>query len=487
MKKRMCMILAVILLLASAACGKQAEPEIREWTRQGYFTDENQNILTVTWMEDVVDPGWYVGCMLGEDLMEDSWGGILPQEGNTLRGKLPSSGSRGELTVTVSEEGENGLALAVDGGETYHFTESELPKAAVVVYLNTEGLGYVAYAEGEQTPDADPEYPAQSAYLGLEAAGTYTFLAWPRAGSLFVKWTRDGEDFSTEPQITVMLDENAEYVAVFEEDPDWQNPVMNFIGEYQCDRAHATVECFGYDEAWITIDWGSSAWELTRWLISGPLDPDTLTITYEGSNKANLVFDDSGEIKSEETVYEDGTGTIAFHEDGTFTWHEDRSERSADMVFTWLGTDADPGTDIGSEQEQPSASGMFTGVMGTEFVIPEGFIQLDESPSIGYQYTFWHPDHEIRIVVYEIAPGSIPEGAYETDYGIAKRNPDVTYFNSGKNWFVQSGYQNNGEEIFYSKESTTDTGLKTLWISYPTAKRDFGDPIAADFEKNCRF
>ena len=140
-----------------------------------------------------------------------------------------------------------------------------------------------------------------------------------------------------------------------------------------------------------------------------------------------------------------------------------------------------------SSPVQGSVSGQFTGVVGTEFTVPDGFIQLDESPNIGYQYTFWHPDYEIRIVVYEIASGYIPEGAYETDFNIAKKNPDVTYFNNGENWFVQSGYNNNGEEIFYSKECSTDRGLKTFWITYPTAKREFGDPITADFEKYCRF
>ncbi len=138
-------------------------------------------------------------------------------------------------------------------------------------------------------------------------------------------------------------------------------------------------------------------------------------------------------------------------------------------------------------QNQGTAPERFTGVMGTEFVVPEGFIQLDESPNIGYQYTFWHPDYEIRIVVCEIAPGYIPEGAYETDYNIAEKNPDVTYFNHGENWFVQSGYNNNGEEIFYSKERNADNGLKSFWITYPTAKREFGDRITAEFEANLRF
>ena len=148
---------------------------------------------------------------------------------------------------------------------------------------------------------------------------------------------------------------------------------------------------------------------------------------------------------------------------------------------------ATPETSVTSAPPWESTSGEFTGVMGSVFTVPDGFIQLYESPSTGYQYTFWHPDYEIRIVVYEIAPGYIPEGAYETDYNIARKNPDVTYFNNGENWFVQSGYNNNGEEIFYSKESSTDSGLKTFWISYPTAKREFGDSITAAFEASFRF
>ena len=140
-----------------------------------------------------------------------------------------------------------------------------------------------------------------------------------------------------------------------------------------------------------------------------------------------------------------------------------------------------------SDQNQSSVSDRFTGVLGAQFVVPNGFIQLDESPSIGYQYTFWHPDYEIRIVVSEIAPGDIPEGAYEADYAAAKNDPDVTYFNSGEKWFVQSGYLNNGTEIFYSKERSTDSGLKSFWITYPTAGREFGDKTTTDFEASFSF
>lgn len=312
-----------------------------DWTREGYYMDESENMLSVTWMDDISEPGWYVGVMLGGDLIEDSWGGTLSQKGNSLHGVLISSGSKADLSVTVSEEGEDGLQLAVEGGESYHFTAFEMPQASIMVSLNIEGLGMIDYEAGETAPVLDPERPYLSAQINLAEPATYTFAAAPQGGHLFVKWTKNGEDFSTEPVITVLLDESADYVAVFEEDASWQNPVMNVVGEYQCDRAHATVTCFGYDEAWITIEQGDSASEVTQWNLYGRLDTDTLSITYTDGLKYLLVYDEDGEIESQESLYEDGTGTVSFREDGGFTWHEDQSESGEDLTFEWLPVEGD--------------------------------------------------------------------------------------------------------------------------------------------------
>jgi len=334
MKKSICILMVLVMLLGLCACGaKASEPERKDWTRTGYFSDENDNMLYVLESQDPGQPGWTVGVIIGEDMR----GWTVPQEGNTLHGDLNAWDESAEpYVVTVSEEGKDGLLLEVEGGETYHFTPMDMPEAKIFVSFNTEGLGSFDHAEGETAPEIDPKHGYQSAQFNLPEPGTYTFVAWPRVGSRFVKWTKDGADFSTEPQITVLFDESADYVAVFEEDPDWQNPVMNFVGEYQCDRAHATVECLGYDEAFITIDWGGSAWETARWVISGPLDTETLTISYEGAGKTILTYGEDGEVASQEDVYGDGTGTIVFNDDRTFTWHEDQSEYGKDMVFEQL-------------------------------------------------------------------------------------------------------------------------------------------------------
>ena len=337
MKKLFCLLLSILMLTALTACGGKApQPESAEWTRQGYFTNESENILSVTWMDDVVDPGWYVGFLNGEDWVKDSYGGTLRQEGNTLHGSLVSGGEKGEMTVTVSEEGEDGLKLVVDGGETYHFSPMDLPQASIIVHINVEGWGNIDHAQGETAPEIDPEYPFQSAQINLAEPAVYTLAAWPNAGNLFVKWTKNGEDFSTEPQITILLDESADFVAVFEEDPAWQNPVMNFVGEYQCGEVRARVECSGWEDARIVIERDLSARETTSWFISGRLDTDTLRVEYPGCAKVTVVLDDDGEVKSDETENEEIPGVIAFHDDGTFTWHRESPETGEDMVFEWV-------------------------------------------------------------------------------------------------------------------------------------------------------
>ena len=341
MKKLICLLLVLCLLPALAACGSSApapEPEqsAEGWSREGYYSDEDGRLLSVTWMEDIDEPGWYVGFMNGEDPIDDSFGGILTPDGDSLYGSLASGGDRPDVTVRVSAEGEDGLLLAVEGGESYRFKPMELPEATIFVSINTEGWGNIDWAVGENAPEIDPDYPYQSAQINLGEPAVHTFVAWPNAGSRFVKWTKDGEDFSTDATVTLTLSASADYVAVFEEDPEWQNPVMNFIGDYVCDRARAHVECFAFDEAWITIDWSSSYNELARWDIVGRFDEETMKVEYTGCTKSIIVYDADGEIESQEPEYENGTGTITFsYDDLSFVWHEDQSESGEDMVFEW--------------------------------------------------------------------------------------------------------------------------------------------------------
>jgi hypothetical protein len=39
--------------------------------------------------------------------------------------------------------------------------------------------------------------------------------------------------------------------------------------------------------------------------------------------------------------YSNVTKSIAFNDDGTFTWHDDQSEDGVDMVFEWVPVQGD--------------------------------------------------------------------------------------------------------------------------------------------------
>lgn len=184
-----------------------------EWTRQGIFEDENGNILTVTKSDMAGHEGWYVGC----SLEEDTYGGVIPEEGNTLHGDLAPADEEGSFVVTVSAEGGDGLLLEVEGGGAYHFTPSERQDAVIVVHVNVDGQGSIAYAEGQETPAFHPDYPYTSAQINLLEPAIYTFAAFEsQEGWQFAKWIKDGRPYSADEQITLELAESTDLVAVFE-------------------------------------------------------------------------------------------------------------------------------------------------------------------------------------------------------------------------------------------------------------------------------
>jgi hypothetical protein len=61
---------------------------------------------------------------------------------------------------------------------------------------------------------------------------------------------------------------------------------------------------------------------------------------------------------------------------------------------------------------------------------------------------------------------------------------NVTYTAGGKNWMVVSGYR--GPDIFYEKYSFSGDTVQAFLFRYPTAQRDFYDPIVEAVENSFR-
>ena len=100
--------------------------------------------------------------------------------------------------------------------------QTEEPPAAsddadlVTIMVNIRGLGgSIAVSDDGSDPQLDPEYPMQSAYSNVEKGTEVKILAEPEEGYHFFKWTVNGQEYSTEPLITVTAEEDVEFLAEF--------------------------------------------------------------------------------------------------------------------------------------------------------------------------------------------------------------------------------------------------------------------------------
>lgn len=218
MKKLIYLLLTVVLAFGLVACGSSGGDNDSdfEWTRVGTFTDGSENYLIIVKPDDGEhDDMWAVSVLLSGG---DVHGWFLEQKGETLAGNLNSEidDTDTDYVVTISEEGDNGLVMEVEGGDTYHFTKQETPDYIGLLKINTEGVGSIAYGKEGEDVEFDEDYPTQSVAENVAQPTTYIIKAKPDEGYKFVKWTKNGEDFSTESEIKVEVSEDVEYIAVFD-------------------------------------------------------------------------------------------------------------------------------------------------------------------------------------------------------------------------------------------------------------------------------
>ena len=119
-------------------------------------------------------------------------------------------------------------------------------------------------------------------------------------------------------------------------DKDGQNPVMDYVGVYECERCSITVEADGDTDAKISVHWGSSATEASTWTMSGYFDPDTMRINYSDGVRKDIVIDNEND--QETVVYENGLGRIQFLGDGKLEWQDEQeADNVRGMVFRFVG------------------------------------------------------------------------------------------------------------------------------------------------------
>ena len=93
-----------------------------------------------------------------------------------------------------------------------------------------------------------------------------------------------------------------------------QNPVMNFAGNYTCDRANIFIAAEGEDGASAFVTWGSSVSEESSWSMSGKFDADKMTFEYQKADGTWEAIPENGPV--EYSVFNEKTGKYEIKNDG---------------------------------------------------------------------------------------------------------------------------------------------------------------------------
>jgi hypothetical protein len=111
------------------------------------------------------------------------------------------------------------FATACGGGADSSSKETKAETEAaetVTIQVNTEGVGEIAVSEDGQAPVFDEEHSISSYVTNVPKGTSLTLSARTQEdGYQFSEWTKDGELYSEEAEITVTADADTEYIAVF--------------------------------------------------------------------------------------------------------------------------------------------------------------------------------------------------------------------------------------------------------------------------------
>jgi len=238
-----------------------------------------------------------------------------------------------------------------------------------------------------------------------------------------------------------------------------QNPIMNFVGTYACDRASILVEATDETNgAKATVTWGSSAAEHSEWTMSGTYDADSHVFTYADCVKKNVVFKEDGSVESEEEVYKDGTGTMTFSEgtEGPYLeWKDDKENVADGMTFTFVKEGgqtgvANPWSDVDSAEAAAEGAGF------DSFVIPAGEeLSLGKIENVSYRCMDGMTE---AVIEYPAAQVVVRKG--DPKHEMAEHDISGDYNQYKNNWQITVG----DYEVYCAGNREGDS-TKTVWSS----------------------
>ena len=211
--------------------------------------------------------------------------------------------------------------------------------AALLLAVMLTGCGGNSSSTGDAVSSAETttsaaETTISAAETTTSAAETTASAAETTTAAAETTGAAEAETTKAASDTTAAAEKNTEAAG----QQNGQNPMMNFIGKYRCDRALIKVECTGAKGAKFTVTWAGSAAESGVWTMSGESEETdaAIVVKYTDCYHNNIEFDENGTVVKDEKVYENGTGTMTFDKTtNKLTWKDDKEDIAKDMEFTF--------------------------------------------------------------------------------------------------------------------------------------------------------
>ena len=178
-----------------------------------------------------------------------------------------------------------------------------------------------------------------------DGTGTIEILKDSTTGDVSFIWKDDKEDagkgmlFVWDNEMNSLMQETDELAQAFLDGEE--NPSLNWAGEYvDSKRKDRTMRIESGSEdtntCTVIVEDSPSPEKMIRWTATGEFDTESMTIRYTGCVKTEYQLDADGNEVSNNTVYENGTGSFAVNEeDQTITWTDDMEDAGNGSLFSF--------------------------------------------------------------------------------------------------------------------------------------------------------
>ena len=128
--------------------------------------------------------------------------------------------------------------------------KEEIPGDAGQLFLvkvETDGIGLVAIAADGEALQFDEEMTSSASYMNVPEGTVLTIGAKESLDEYkFVRWTKNGEDYSTDYEFTVTIDAPTDFIAVFGLSNGWDGPTASSIDEVKTIGDVLGLPYYGY-------------------------------------------------------------------------------------------------------------------------------------------------------------------------------------------------------------------------------------------------